>query len=456
VQSASSNFTQEASGGNVAWAKPRVFADWDRTGYLAAGSIDDLSDQVGDSFTIVHTLDDGLPDDVSLSTSQTFVSLDLDLVYGRGNRASTYFSPYNGSSPVSGFDRDVAPVKLDWGLVTAGGQEYVRLFTGQMSNLRTRGQVVRMEAMSATRLKLASLIQPPAVSARLAGMNGSWPVSYALAQCGIYVSPAPRGGCRWWVPMHGSMWPMIPATTPPEQGTDPALVALNAGGSFANGDATNPRPTWVAGPYFLGLNVQLRTARQVRASVLTIDLGSGTDILSQAASAGRVEFWLRGDAADVNTAPAGSGTVAKLAGFVFKNAGTNTGQVTAGVGTDRKPFVTVADGTNTRTLTHTTVLPTDGAWHSVGAAYNVATGNLWVYLDGVQQTSSVVLTTANLPAAEKFDVFGGYPRFESYLPVAEVHVTAGADAAPGSVPWLPMSRSRRRWSSASRSWSSKR
>jgi hypothetical protein len=361
------------------------------------------------SFTVEHHLDDGLPWEVSQTAAGSGpATLQLPLAYGRnpsasvaeGNRrASQYFSPYNGGSPVSGFDRDVAPVKLDWGLVHAGGQEYIRIFTGQMTNLKTAGQGAELVAQSATRLKLAKLIQPPAVSARLAGMNGSWPVSYALAQCGVYVSPAPRGGCRWWAPMHGSMWPMLPAVTPPYQGTDPALTALNAGGVFGV-DNTNPRPTWVAGPYFLGLNCQLRTARQVRASILTIDLGSGTDLLSQAASAGRVEFWVRGDAADVNECAERlrqCHDVGRLRvrehrheyrkGHVRGIA--DAGRLRDGIRRHEYP--------DAHALHHA---PTDGAWHSVGAAWDISAGKLWVYLDGVEQTSTVVLTTANLPSAE--------------------------------------------------------
>jgi hypothetical protein len=441
MQSASSNFTQEASGGNVVWAKPRVFADWDRTGYLAAGSIDDLSDQVGDAFTIVHTLDDGLPDDVSLATTQDAVTLDLPLAYGRGNRASQYFSPYNGGSPVSGFDRDVAPVKLDWGLVTSAGQEFIRIFTGQMTNLRTRGQAAEMVAQSATRLKLMKLIQPPAVDAEASnlttsnggpGMNGTWPVSYALAKCGLYVSPPPRSGCRLWMPMHGSLTPFIPdANDPTANATAPGSTGLTAAGATTLGT-----PNWQTGPFLMSTADFVTAAESKRTLIYRVGLGTGSDILSQAGNAGRVEFWIKGDAAETVSPPGGAGSVPWLAGFDFKS--TTAVDVQAGVGTDRKVYVTVNDGAgHVITLKSPTTLATDGAWYFVGAAWDIANKKLWVDHNGtVTTTAAPTLVTTSLPDRDTFDSANLQPSWSAHLPVAEVQVTGGAQANPDLVPWL--------------------
>lgn len=444
MQSASSNFTQEASGGQVTWAKPRVFADWDRTGYGAAGTIDDLSDQVGDSFVIVHSLDDGLPDDVSLSTTQDGVTLELDLAYGRGNRASQYFSPYNTTSPVSGFDRDVAPVKLDWGLVTSAGQEYVRLFTGQMTNLRTAGQGAHLSAVSATRLKLMKLIQPPAVDAQGTGafspvvqgagpgMNATWPISYALAQCGVYVSPPPRTGCRLWMPMHGSLQPFIPDTN----SASPYYAVPSSIVKAAGGPDVPATPNWQAGPFLMATADYVTAAQSQRSLIYRVELDTGTDILSQAGNAGRVEFWIKGDAAETVSPPGGAGNVPWLAGFDFKT--TTAVDVQAGVGTDRKVYVTVNDGAgHTITLKSPTTLAADGAWYFVGAAWDVAGKKLWVNHNGTTTaTGAPTLVTSSLPLADTWSSGANQPSWSAHLPVAEVQVTAGTQANPDTTVWI--------------------
>lgn len=433
MQSASSNFTQEASGGSVVWAKPRVFADWDRTGYGAAGSIDDLSDQVGDSFSVEHHLDDGLPSEVSQVSGLGTPTLTMPLAYGRGNRASQYFSPYNTTSPVSGFDRDVAPVKLDWGLVTAAGQEYVRLFTGQMIDIPTRGQGAELQAMSATRMKMRKLIQPYAIEGASTGLNATWPISYALAQCGIYVSPAPRSGCRWWAPMHGSLAPMIPARKAPSQKWQPFYVIQDV----ADATEHSGRPVFVPGPFMLAANGVLTTTQMRRSTIQLIEFDSGTDLISQAGNAGRIEFWIKGDTWDNSVL----GTLfTRIARLEIKNAGTNTGEIKGGVDGDRKVFVTVDDGAgHIITLKSPTTLATDGGWYFVGAAWDIANKKLWVNHNGtVTATGAPTLVTTSLPAADNYDrsFSGQSPFWSSSLPVAEIQVTSGPNANPDLVPWL--------------------
>lgn len=442
MQSASSNFTQEASGGAVTWAKPRVFADWDRTGYGAAGSIDDLSDQVGDTFSVEHHLDDGLPSEISRVSGLGTPTLTTPLAYGRtpgqgapeGNRrASQYFSPYNGSSPVSGFDRDVAPVKLDWGLVHAGGQEYIRLFTGQMVNIPTRGQGAELQAMSATRMKMRKLIQPYAIEGSSTGLNATWPVSYALAQCGIYVSPAPRSGCRWWAPMHGSLAPMIPAQKAASQAWQPSYVAQDVSDAAEH----SGRPVFISGPFVLAANGALTTTAMRRSVIQLIEFDSGTDLISQAGNKGRIEFWIKGDTWDNSIL----GTLfTKIARLEIKNAGTNTGEIKGGVDSSRKVFVTVDDGAgHVITLQSPTTLATDGGWYFVGVAWDIAGQKLWVNHNGtVTTTAAPTLVTTSLPAADNYDrsFAAQSPFWVSSLPVAEIQVTSGANANPDLVPWL--------------------
>lgn len=429
MQSSSSNFTQEISGGSVTWAQPKVFADWDRTGYGADGSIDDLSAQVGDEFTIEHHLDDGLPDAVSQVTGLGSPTLTTPLAYGRnGQRASTYFSPYNGGSPVSGFDRDVAPVKLEWGAVTSAGQEYVRLFTGQMGNIPVKGQGAELRAGSATREKLRTLVWPSGIEGAVAGLNATWPISYALAQSGVYASPPPRAGCRLWMPMHGSLMPMLPAQRPVAQNTFFGMGQRLPSNPLSS---TIGRPTFVPGPFVLAAFGQAVAGIRNNAFASSIDLAPGTDLISKAGNKGRVEFWVRGDAANVNATPGGSGNITNLVDVYLPND--NGSHIRCGINKSRQGVITVSDGVSAFTVATPDTLPSDGAWYLFGCAWDFAAGtqSLKRMLSSTVDVYLPTVLVSNLPVADDFTT-----SIEAFLPIAEFHLTSGTDAVIANSPWI--------------------
>jgi hypothetical protein len=79
-----------------AWTAPQVYADWRSKGSFQVGSIDDLSDQAGNDFTVTHSIDDGLPDTVTATGSaDASGKLSLPNVLGRDRdnlNAITYTS----------------------------------------------------------------------------------------------------------------------------------------------------------------------------------------------------------------------------------------------------------------------------------------------------------------------------------------------------------------------------
>lgn len=427
------------------WVPPRLRTDWNDDGYDGDSTFDDLSPQMGDTWEVDHTLDDGYPDTVTFVSGTSVPELSTDLM-GRSRpaplapiTAAAYWSPLREDSPVYGYDRDIPPITLDTGLVTEAGTEYVRVFTGQMVNTPVRGGKATLQTISATRLKLMKLVQPPAFTSYYAkGIYATWPVSFALTQCGLYAGPAPRDECAWYAPMHGSAWPMIPA------GNQVFTVAeLQSGAGFAQWFAYEQTQSdvspilidevdWIPGPYVSAPDVQLTTdlRRALYMSEIKLDTSVPT-ALTQAGNAGRLEMWVRGDATNVNTAPGGSGTVTRLCSLWLENV--DGPYVQLGITPSRNVEAKVYDGSATLTLTSATTLPTDGEWHFIGAAYDMTADRLWVNVSGTVTASSAVMSSANLPATAS-DFADGYPVFLTVLPCAEVTFTTGVEANVDNYP----------------------
>ena len=425
---------------SVTWAKPVLHADWENDGYDGDGSIDDLTDQLGSDWSVTHAFADGMPTDVTDATVQPLGQMSSSLT-GRAGRtgpggpesAGRYFSRFNSTSPVAGFDRDVAAVTLDHGPIATDGPQRTRLFTGQMADIPVTSRTASLQAVSATNRRLQMPVQPPAVDGTTLGLTASWPVSYALQKCGLNVSPPPRPGCRWWAPMHGSLAPMIP---------DRSLN--NPLGSPPNNGV---RPTFVDGPFLEAAYAALPTgAASDEVTEITVEpfpfngafgglrltTPSDPDLLSKT-GAGRLEMWVRGDALDASAIPGGGSQ------FVLWHQHNLTGgaEVLMGIDTSRHPFCQLIDGSgHTTTLTSVSTLPTDSGWYFVGAAYDVAAKKLWVKYNNttVETASASTLVTTALPDHDYYLAADVAFTFLSWAPIAEVQVTAGVQANADNFP----------------------
>lgn len=462
MQTGSADLTDALASGSVTWDGPKVDADWDGDGYGAEGSIDDLSGVAGD-ITVSQVLGDNMPGEVSFSKQASISTAVVAVDSADGTPARRYWSPFNTDSPFYPYERDVAPLRIRHGPITDAGPEQLTLFTGQMADAPIQSGRVAVQAVSATRVKLAGLVQPrPFVvdnpgRAFHRGGNATWVVSWAMAQCGVYASPPARDDCIYWAPMHGSGFPFLPSTV--DKNDPEANTGITGGTSTGVGQLMNndihgftgfdgfdesgilpAPPVWVEGPFVLGAE---GSADADAHGVTTFSLTDQhwTDgilaILSQSTNRGRVEFWIRGDAANVNAVPGGSGQLGatQLGGF-FADDGTNC-SVYLGIGVDRKVFITVDDGANVSTFKSTGTLATDGAWYFVGAAWDIADNKLWVNLDGTAEvnTPSPAMTTANLETAATYNGETENCGFTFFMPVAEIQLYKGDGADPALSDW---------------------
>lgn len=406
------------------------------------GGIDDMSGQLGD-WAVEHHLDDGYPNSVTFIAGTAVADLSASLgappayLTALPMQTAEYFSPYNTDSPVYGRDRDVPPVTLDAGLITASGPERIRVFTGQMLDIPVKGGKAELQATSASRLAMRRLVQPPAFAWFEVGLNGSWPVSWALAQCGLYVSPPPRDSCRWWTPMHGSTRPFIPSRN--VQLDSDATFWLARRWTTGINALSNARwrPEWIDGPYLTAPDCALAADETRYVAQRAVEFGDGDDMFSTAGNRGRLEFWIRGDTTS-NVTPAGSGTPTRFAGLRMPATLATDPGFFMGVNTSRRVFVSVNDGAgHAATLTSDDTLPTDGAWYFVGAAYDIAAQKLWVtnFAGTTKSTTAGTLTTASLPAVDTFS--DNFPSWENWLPAAEIQFCTGSEANVDSNPtWV--------------------
>jgi hypothetical protein len=437
---------------------------------LIDGSIDDLSSLIG-QVVITQDMDDGLPDQVSYVQDQGSVALDAQLLAGRrGLRAIQYLSQYNPLSPLYGLPRDVAPITFEHGVVTSVGEERIRLFTGQMIDVALgRDQVGHLTAMSTTRLKLSALVQPPPFN-RFGDLSATWPVSWAAYQCAIYAAPPPSAGGVWYAPLHGSLQPFMDFGMPAQSYYPVVFPILNAGyyrdtgagelETVTYGDDPESAPAYIDGPYVAAPDLQYTSDLAWGIyfdfpSVADAADGSVGYLLSEDGPRGRFEFVVRGDTY-ATTGPSGADFTPTTFILLFAQENqSGNGSVHCGINMSRELRIELSDGTASISVSAGSDfdLPTDGEWYRYGVAWDFVTETVYFFKqdpDGTEYTDSSTnsaLDVTRLPETDEpfieiqpfnTDILEGFlnPYIHSFLPCAELHLTAGPKANPNTMPWI--------------------
>jgi hypothetical protein len=437
---------------------------------LIDGSIDDLSPLIG-QVVIAQDMDDGLPGQVSYVQEQGSVALDAQLLAGRrGLRAVQYLSQYNPLSPLYGLPRDVAPITFEHGVVTSAGEERVRLFTGQMVDVALgRDQIGHLTAMSTTRLKLSTLVQPPPFN-RYGDMSATWLVSWAAYQCAVYAAPPPSSGGVWYAPLHGSLQPFMDSGMP-SQSYYPVVFPILFAGYYRDdgsgeletvtyGDDPESTPTYIDGPYVAAPDLQYTSDLAWGIyydfpAVIDAADGSIGYLLSQDGPRGRFEFAVRGDDFDT-TGPSGADFTPTTFVLLFAQENqSGNGTVHCGINMSRELRIELSDGTASINVSAGSDfdLPTDGEWYRYGIAWDFVAETVYFFKqdpDGTEYTDSSTnsaLDVTRLPTGDEpfieiqpfnTDILEGFlnPYIHSFLPCAELHLVAGLKANPNTMPWI--------------------
>jgi hypothetical protein len=391
--------------------------------------------------SVTESLNDNMPSDVTDTSGFGVNETEVQLAAPLGWRnPESYYSPFRADSPVSTFDRDIADVTVDQAVITPIGSVSTRLFTGQMIDLPVESGAAKMDGLSRTITQLQQLIQPPLISnlpGGLVGLEPTWVVSWALAQCGVYLSPPPRPGCRWWVPCHGSMREFAPVNR----------SILNTPHPTFGVNGTGRQPIFTTGPFFRALSGRYLSASDSNTYSLPMMWGPNYtyDMYSKGGSAGRVEWFIRCDTNNQSvSAPDGGTNLINYWQFqAIDDAHTNS--ISCGIDINRKLCVIFNLGGVFTRVTSTTAFPVDGAWRLVGFAWDVAAGKAWTYNAATTETFTPTLNAGNLSDHDYYNrdpiqqsgtngrsfgfLFGSYP-------IAEIQVTAGPQANPDNFPWI--------------------
>lgn len=432
------------------------------------GTIDDLSDLAG-TVTISHGMDDGLPAEVTYAQDSPTPQLTAAIVDGRLMSAAKYLSPHNPDSPLYGLERDVAPVTLDHGVITANGPETVRLFQGRMVDIPLAGDKKgQLVATSATRLKLSNLVLPPAFNRR-GDLSATWPVSWAAYQCGVYAAPNPPDNALWYAPLHGSLIPFLDFRSPTLVYYPIVFPVLFAGfyrdvgngelETVTYGDDPERAPAYIDGPYVAAPDLQYTSELawgvyyDFPAFAFPADGDLGY-VLSEDGPRGRFEFTVRGDDFDT-TGPSGTDFTPTtfILGFFMEND--STGKIYCGINMSRQLRIEMSDGTASinQNASADFDLPADGQWYKYGVAWDFVAEAAYFYMrepDGTEHTQTVTnssLDVTRLPDGDSpfatiqpfnTPILSGFldPYFHSFLPCAELHISGGLNANPNNAPWI--------------------
>lgn len=370
--------------------------------------------------------------------------------------AREYFSPFNKDSPVYGWARDTAYLRLDQNTITPAGPVSTEIYAGVMADVEVKGRQAELTGVSRTRLDLDKSLVLPVVSGDRENCSIDWLSTWLMARGGQYAGPAPTKWTRYWNPMYGS----VHAHYESPYCYSGALLLSSALSPV--GPYSKRPPTSVPGPFMSAMYAKQTATEQeeIFLNMARLDLGKEKglplpgqddssvewpfyDQFSQANNAGRAVFWVRGDA--VASAPSwldpARDFVMRYNLYCITAASNYLGYIIIKVQSSNR-FVSVemgGDSTGSTTVVFNgagMALPTDGGWHFIGVKWNFGLGQVTVKVDGLTQTSSSYATNgdnnvAALPVTEDAHVAAGnsYTNyFTSHVPTSDVLIEAGPES----------------------------
>lgn len=319
--------------------------------------------------------------------------------FERPNMGPTEFwSPFNDDSPADGLDRDTAAVNLSVVPLTEDGPQAVKIFTGQMDDITVGDdQQVMLEASSGARITMNRSVNLPILFARREGGSIDFLTAWIAARGDRFIGPAPGPEARWWVPCYGSIHDGLGGPLGYNFGMYWTPTLSNVGIRY---------PTFVEGPFHKAV-FACHTATLTQEIVLQgLDLHKNEeiwpwvmqnylpteyakDLFSIANNAGRVSFWMRGDASYAGTPPNVPSSNRFL--FIFtldmlSPTGSVLGRCSTYMDTDRHLYIQMGNDTDGYTTlfwnSANLDLPTDGLWHFYSIAWSYDEGTFKVRRDG--------------------------------------------------------------------------
>jgi hypothetical protein len=358
-----------------------------------------------------------------------------------------YFSTFNSTSPIYGFDRDTATLQAATNHIALDGTgiETNTIFKGQMAGIGISGRTAALNGISRTRLLLDGSKTLPTVYGWREGCTTDWLAGYQLAQGGQYIGAKPNVYTRWWAPMYGSAHPYADGSA--GYASCAEWNVSRPGGNFRR--AAIPL---IDGPYATSMFAQ-QTDKSVifvqgvadrtwATEIPGIDEPVMADIFSQQNSVGSVGFWIRADPWVVSPTAVTSGDPDDTLLFTMEiwNSYLTGGAIGVRINLNASGTFSVWCGLNGGTLSGANLTP-DGAWHFFGLKWDYA-GNQAIFRHNSTTWGLTGLTSGSevLPASDAvMYAAGGFNEltWNSHLPIADFQMQAGqpyADNWPNQYP----------------------
>lgn len=356
--------------------------------------------------------------------------------------ARRYFSPLNADSPLYGFQRDTAPVELDFNVVTAAGVVATPIFRGQMEAVNLQGEDGKMPAVSRQRIRLNATVTLPTIQHRRESCSVDTLATWLMSRGGSFAGPGTSPNTIFWAPMYDTTHAFMDGDLSYGLGF---RYLTGVGGPFG----IQP-PMAIPGPFVGGMfasssveqsDMIMVTGDRVRATEVPGQTGKFYDYLSQQNTKGRMTFWVRGDAAAENTYVAANDPGRNfLFGWVTSHQHPTSGNV-GGISvhilnSTRQVEVRMGQQSGYGVLAFTgSEIPSDGEWHFVGVSWDWGSGLCRVQVDGWTNSGSGFGTTPSvLPTTDAALYAAGGHFFNqpySRLPISDMQMETGPECWSG-------------------------
>jgi len=334
------------------------------------------------SISVDRSLTGAFPDEVSFTEGSAAAQTDIDLVTGETDderkHAAWLYSPFNSDSPFSAARSQRIHIPFNASINFQKADGTVAKFQRMVGTTRDFDVSVKDRTASLSALdyrdKLAGSVSFPLIDGEMQGCNVTSLLAFSLLSAGVPVAPPLNPNTKLYVPMHGTIAPMIGD-------------AVTGFARMTDSDAADPQDfTTVTGNFTPQFMENPHSVRAVDAhwhsgdhrSVvgrLQPDTG-GLDFFSRQNAAGAFTAWFKGDSLFVGGGAPGTGSNphGRFALSLWSRVSPSQ-YVEIGIFADGKMYISFNSGTQSILYQHTTAMALDDGWHQLGWKFNLNAGN---------------------------------------------------------------------------------
>jgi hypothetical protein len=334
------------------------------------------------SISVDRSLTGAFPDEVSFTEGSAAAQTDIDLVTGETDderkHAAWLFSPFNEDSPfaASKSQRIHIPFNASINFQKADGTlaKFQRMVgTTRDFDVSVKDRTASLSALD-YRDKLAGSVSFPLIDGQMQGCNVTSLLSFALVSAGVPVAPALDKNCKLYLPMHGTIAPMISGN--PSQ----SFTRLTDNDSDDPQDFTNvtvnSTPSFMENPHSVqAVDAHWHSGDHQALVGRLLPSTDGLDVFSRQNAAGYFTAWFKGDSSFVGGGSPGTGSNphGRFALSLWSRLSPSQ-YLEIGIFADGKMYMAFNNGSSNILYQHTTAMALDDQWHQLVWKFNLNAG----------------------------------------------------------------------------------